>query len=116
MVADWLSRLPCPLTAEQQKMIVHAVDSVVFDLCELISICAHGVANGSKLDPDVSLATSYTLHGWPDHVKESLTPFTHVRSDLNVEHGCLLRGSRVATLHSRFARSYSPNSMMAIWE
>ena len=95
VVADCLSRLPCPLTPEQQKMIVHAVDSVAFDPCELIPICAKDVAHASKLDPEINLAMSYTLHGWPDQVKESLTPFSRVQTDLNVEHGYLLRGSRV---------------------
>ena len=35
VVADCLSRLPRPLTPGQQMMIVHAIESVAFDPCEL---------------------------------------------------------------------------------
>ena len=74
---------------------MHAVSVHAFDPCQLLPIPASDAARASKSDPEISLAMSYTLNGWPSEVQTSMTPFQRVSNDLNVEHGCLLWGARV---------------------
>ena len=40
------------------------------------------VAQASELHANVSLAMSYTLHGLPSEVQDSLVPYQHIGSDL----------------------------------
>ena len=95
VIADCLSRLPAPLSPVHEQYVVNAVSSYAFDPCELLPIQACDVAKASKCDRIISLAMSYTLNGWPSQVQDDLVPFLRIKNDLNVEHGCLLWGSRV---------------------
>ena len=63
-VADALSRLPVPLSPEQEHCVVHIVASFSFDHCEFIPVQASDVARASKSDQELSLAISYTINGW----------------------------------------------------
>eukprot|EP00117_Sycon_ciliatum_P048584 scpid24912/ scgid3571/ Uncharacterized protein K02A2.6 len=76
VIADCLSRLPLPLSASEERAVVHAVFSHSFDPCELIPIQAADVAKASKLDGEISLAMSYAQHGWPSSVSDRNTPHT----------------------------------------
>ncbi|XP_065188042.1 uncharacterized protein K02A2.6-like [Sycon ciliatum] len=95
VLADCLSRLPLPLSAAEMSAIVSAVSSHAFDPCELMPLQSSDVAKASKYDSDISLVMSYTLHGWPATVPDRLVPYSRIRNDLSIEHGCLLWGSRV---------------------
>eukprot|EP00117_Sycon_ciliatum_P020115 scpid97091/ scgid18017/ Uncharacterized protein K02A2.6 len=95
VLADCLSRLPLPLSAEQEEMIVKAVESHSFDPCQIVPIQSSDVSKASKYDPVVSKAMSFTVHGWPSVVDSHLIPFQRIRHELSIEHGCLLWGNRV---------------------
>ena len=92
VVADALSRLPVPLSPD---CVVRTVASFSFDPFGLIPVQATNVARASKSDRELSLAISYTINGWPRQVQEAMVPFHRIRSELNVEHGCLLWSCRV---------------------
>ena len=95
VVADCLSRLPLPLSAAEERVVLSAVSSYSFDPCELIPIQASDIAKGSKQDGEIALAMSYTRHGWPSTVSDRLAPFLKLQHDLSIEHDCLMWGSRV---------------------
>ena len=50
----------------------------------------------TKRDPVLSQVLRYTLEGWPEAVNsEELTPYYTKRTELSVEDGCILWGTRV---------------------
>ena len=54
---------------------MQAVSMHAFDPCQLLPVQASDVARAGKSDPEISLAMSYTLNGWPSEVQASMTPF-----------------------------------------
>ena len=94
-LADCLSRLPLPLTAAQEDIVVKAVESCSFDPCEQMPVQADDIAKASRGDAEVTRALSYTIHGWPQTAPDSMLPYKRIKDELLVEKGCLLWGNRV---------------------
>lgn len=99
--ADFLSRLPIEGKlsevdeAEQHHFMIKALSIRQPDLIDLRKI-------REETDKDVVLkeVRECVLNGWRnDKVKKNLMNYFAKNSDLNVEHGCLMYGSRVVIPH-----------------
>ena len=93
--ADGLSRLPLPNT--KGEPLVCSSEPSVFNVAQIESlpVTAEQVETYSRTDPVISKVLRHTKRGWPSQPAESLKPFFQKRSELTVEHGCLLWGTRV---------------------
>ena len=91
--ADGLSRLPLPNT--KGEPLVCSSEPSVFNVAQIESlpVTAEQVETYSRTDPVISKVLCHTKRGWPSQPAESLKPFFQKRSELTVEHGCLLWGT-----------------------
>ncbi|XP_054287546.1 uncharacterized protein K02A2.6-like [Macrosteles quadrilineatus] len=87
--ADALSRLPCETSEEEGEISF-------FSASYRLPITSKEIATATKFDPVLSKVLDFTSNGWPNFVNdETVKPYANKSSQLSVEKGCLLWGSRV---------------------
>ena len=95
IVADFLSRLPEPVSSEDEVAIVHEINEFTGDPCGDIPLSGEDVA---KVTTDNSLLTRlirYVQHGWPQQHDDCFAPYYRVRHELSIEQGVVLGNKRV---------------------
>eukprot|EP00117_Sycon_ciliatum_P011888 scpid44158/ scgid13167/ Uncharacterized protein K02A2.6 len=95
VTADCLSRLPQPLSAEQESVLIHAMNEFTADPCGDIPLSAPEVAKATQGDEVLSDVMRFLRFGWPSDVAERFVPYSRIRDELSIEQGCLLWKSRV---------------------
>ena len=91
--ADGLSRLPLP-EAPQDVPPPADVVTLMDDLAEAVDV--NQVRTGTRRDPTLSAAHRHTSEGWPTASPDpALQPYFRRRTELSLQDGCLLWGSRV---------------------
>ena len=93
--ADGLSRLPLPIY--KGESLECSSEPSVFNITQIeaLPVTSAQVETTIRTDPILSKAIRHTKRGWPSHVPEALKPYHHRNSELTVEAGCLLWGTRV---------------------
>jgi len=88
-----MSRLPLSDTWEPKSENV-SFNFLDFDVGSAITSVQ--IQQKTRVDPVLSRAHSYLLHGWPNKISDpSFMPYSARKSELSVDHGCVLRGARV---------------------
>lgn len=91
--ADGLSRLPLMEPDRQVPVPEEIVLSV--SVIDETPVTATKVALWTDRDPTLSIIKNYVLQGWPATLEEELSAYNRRRSELSIQQGCLLWGSRV---------------------
>ena len=91
--ADGLSRLPLPDTPSQVPLPGDTV--LVLDRLSATPVSVSQIRTWTSRDPLLSRVRDFIQQGWPQSVDTSFRPFHSRRSELSVQDGCLLWGSRV---------------------
>lgn len=109
--ADGLSRLPLP--SSKGEPLICSTEPTVFNVAQLESlpITAEKVEADTRTDPIISKALRYTKRGWPAQPTEALKPYHLRRSELTVERGCLLWGTRVTSCVTPSSMSYIESTL-----
>ncbi len=93
--ADAMSRLPLPEAPEQVPIPGETI--LLLEHMDSTLVTSEDIKQWTRGDPVMSQALRSTLHGWPEQCpSEELRPYWSRRSELSVQDGCLLWGSRVA--------------------
>ena len=95
VVADCLSRLPVPLSPEQEYALLNSISAFSIDPCGDLPVTAAEVATATREDPCLSKVLSLVRNGWSSNNDEFASPYFKFRDELSIEFGCVLRGSRV---------------------
>ena len=95
VVADCLSRLPVPLTPEQEDALLNSISAFSIDPCGDLPVTAAEVATVTREVPCLSKVLSLVRNGWSSNNDELASPYFKFRDELSIEFGCVLRGSRV---------------------
>ena len=95
VVADCLSRLPVPLSPEQEDALLNSISAFSIDPCGDRPVTAAEVATATREDPCLSKVLSLVRNGWSSNNDEFASPYFKFRDELSIEFGCVLRGSRV---------------------
>ena len=91
--ADSLSRLPLPQTPPK---IAQPADIVLLmETLQASPITAEHIRQWTNKDPLLSHVRTLVLQGWKNEDEERMKPFNRRSSELSVQNGCLLWGSRV---------------------
>ena len=92
VLADALSRLPEPVTENDESALYHVEAARL----EGLPVTSRDVATATVGDPVLSQVLRMTLDGWPGHVDDlRLKPYFDRRYELSTERNCLLWGLRV---------------------
>ena len=91
--ADGLSRLPLPDTPSQVPLPGDTV--LVLDRLSATPVSVSQIRTWTSRDPLLSRVRDFVQQGWPQSVDTSFRSFHSRRSELSVQDGCLLWGSRV---------------------
>ena len=92
-VADALSRLSVPSTGDAVADPTH--DAIVRALTS-DNLSPAAIKQATRADSTLSLVTRYVSQGWPKKVTSpGLTSYKHVKDELAVQDGYLLRGERI---------------------
>ncbi|XP_044184326.1 LOW QUALITY PROTEIN: uncharacterized protein K02A2.6-like [Acropora millepora] len=92
--ADGLSRLPLPVMPDSVPLPGETI--LLMEHLEGTPVHSGHIKAWTKRDPFLSQVIRYTLEGWPKAVNsEELTPYYTKRTELSVEDGCILWGTRV---------------------
>lgn len=87
--ADALSRLPCESEDKEGEISF-------FTSSYELPITSKEIALATRYDPILSKVLDFTTHGWPHFTdEEQVKPYANKSTELSVEKGCLLWGSRV---------------------
>ena len=89
---DGLSRLPLSTASDHP---LHELNAFNIGQIEAFPVTATQLKHVTQHDPIVSRVLRYTRSGWPDSFSDALKPYYHRQSELSIEEGCLLWGSRV---------------------
>ena len=91
--ADGLSRLPLTQTTTEGQ----APEASIFNIAQIdcLPVTSTQVQQATRVDPVLGKVLNYTRRGWPASVPEVLKPFQNRSTELTVEDGCLLWGTRV---------------------
>ena len=95
VVADCLSRLPVPLSPEQEDALLNSISAFSIDPCGDLPVTAAEVATATREDSCLSKVLSLVRNGWSSNSDELASPYFKFRDELSIEFGCVLRGSRV---------------------
>ena len=95
VMADFLSRLPAPVSAEAEAALIHAVNEFTGDPCGDIPLSATDMGKATSDDSLLSTVIRYLQHGWPQHHDDRLTPYFRIRQELSMEQGVILWNNRV---------------------
>ena len=74
-IADCLSRLPQPVSQEEEVFLIHAMNEFTGDPCGDIPILAKDVAKAIN-DPVLSCVIWFLRSGWPSNIEERLCLIT----------------------------------------
>ena len=91
--ADAMSRLPLP-----DQPVVTPVPMETVLLMEHLDnspVTAAQIQLQTRMDPHLAQVLQYTLNGWPNVAVPELKPYWSKRTELSVQNGCILWGSRV---------------------
>ena len=91
--ADGLSRLPLPETEPWEPP--SEMNSFPILRMETMPVTATEIQWETRRDPVLSKVLMYVQAGWPAEVPSELTPFKSQETELGLEGGCLMWGSRV---------------------
>ena len=92
--ADALSRLPCPITTNSDR-VPDELAQLVLHLSST-SINASVIKSWTAKDPVLSRVLRYIQTGWPDQITdEKFKPFFVRKTELSAWDGCILWGSRM---------------------
>ena len=92
--ADGLSRLPLPVMPDSVPLPGETI--LLMENLEGTPVHSGHIKAWTKRDPVLSQVLRYILEGWPKAVNsEELTPYYTKRTELSVEDGCILWGTRV---------------------
>ena len=92
--ADGLSRLPLPVMPDSVPLPGETI--LLMEHLEGTPVHSGHIKEWTKRDPVLSQVRRYTLEGWPKTANsEELTPYYTKRTELSVEDGCTLWGTRV---------------------
>lgn len=91
--ADGLSRLPM----EHPEINVPIPEEVVLtmEILDDSPVTADKVAQWTNKDPTLSMVKRYVLQGWPTNPDEGLKAYSHRKTELSIQAGCLMWGARV---------------------
>jgi len=91
--ADGLSRLPMEESDNEQSVDV----ATIFNLrqIELLPVNVQQLRKATSRDSDLAKVIQYLRSGWPAKVIPTVQPYYHRRTELTIEAGCLLWGTRV---------------------
>ena len=93
--ADALSRLPLPVTVSEEKCIPEDVVQVINHLSTTTANAAN-VRDWTNKDPVLSKVKRFLLSGWSEQqLGEDFKPYTQRKSELSLDDGCILWGTRV---------------------
>ena len=93
---DALSRLPLPEFPATTPVPAETIASI--EQLSSVPLTAGKVKQQTDYDPVLCKVKQYTQHGWPDQLSNQdteLKPFFHRKSELSLEDGIVLWGSRV---------------------
>jgi len=91
--ADALSRLPLSVKVPDPPT---PADVLLLEGVDRLPITAKQIASETVKDKALSRVTEYVLNGWPERCKnEEIIPFFRCRTEISIQDGCLLYGSRV---------------------
>ena len=96
--ADALSRLPLQDQATNNNVEFPPELNNLFEFFDNTPVTAVDIARETQRDPVLKQVQRYVLDGWPDKIRDDsveLKPYFYRRSELSVENGCILWGSRV---------------------
>ena len=98
--ADALSRLPLPFSTDRADLIygINCVPegvNLLFNLIDKSSLSAKDIALETQKDDILKKVYQWVLTGWPAKTNEQFRTFAARKSELSVERGCLLWGTRV---------------------
>ena len=90
--ADGLSRLPLEESDEDVQDV-----ATIFNLkqIEVLPVDAKQLSKETRKDPELSKVIQYLQQGWPSKVTPALQPYHSRQSELTIEAGCVLWGTRV---------------------
>ena len=88
--ADLLSRLPIPMQVICTNEEIYHVD-----YCDQLPVTATKIARETQKDPILRKAYEYTRDGWRTLGNPCLEPYARRSTELSIDNGCLLWGSRV---------------------
>ena len=92
--ADGLSRLPLPVMPDSVPLPGETI--LLMEHLKGTPVHSGHIKEWTKRDPVLSQVLRYTLEGWPKIANsEELTPYYTKRTELSVEDGCILWGTRV---------------------
>ena len=82
-VADCLSRLPKPLSQEEEVDLIHAMNEFTRDPCDDIPLSAEDVAKATSDDQVLSSVVRFLRSGWPTMVPEDFVPYHRISHDVS---------------------------------
>lgn len=93
--ADSLSRIPLPITDENEKGKEYSYLNYVKD--EIQSIDVNIISEETEKDIILCKVRNFILNGWPEMVHDEMRAFKSRERELSVEQGCVLWGHRIVT-------------------
>ena len=91
--ADAMSRLPLPDKPDSTPLPVELV--LLMETLLHSPVTAKEIRCWTRRDPLLSRVLQYIQQGWPIHGDQELKPFWSKQTELTIQDGCLLWGSRV---------------------
>ena len=88
--ADLLSRLPIPMQVIDPNEEIYHVD-----FCDQVPVTVTEIARETQRDPILRKAYEYIRSGWRTSGDQCLEPYARRSTELSIDNGCLLWGSRV---------------------
>ena len=95
--ADSLSRLPLPEAPSNVPLPEEII--CMMENLQGTPVDAVQIRRWTDRDPLLARVRELVLHGWMDNNDPDLTPFNRRKTELSVEEGCVLWGSRVVVPH-----------------
>ena len=95
--ADSLSRLPLPDAPTHVPLPPETV--LLFETLGTSPVTASEIKCWVDEDPILSRVRNYVMEGWQDTEDEEMRPFKQRKTELSVQAGCILWGTRVVIPH-----------------
>jgi transposase InsO family protein len=92
---DALSRLPVQEREDSTDRLAEEATAVNKIAIDSMPVTAKQIAQATRTDQVLSRVYEFTMTGWPESTEEELKPYTAKKSEISVEEGCLLWGTRV---------------------
>lgn len=92
---DALSRLPLQDSTQEVDPVAEEAAAVNQIVIEAMPVTAKQIARGTRTDPVLSRVFEFMMLGWPESVEADLRLYESRKSEMSIEEGCLLWGTRV---------------------